>query len=247
MTAPYSDMVEVDGAQEVHKLDTKKAPLPCKTFSKYADVFCMVMLRDVRTAQRVDVLWDEHRRASLKSQLRESRGEGEPMRVSGNTQLPQNRGSFLRNNSNNAGLFSYLADALLSLPVDDGEILITTKGDHAFTSGDCDLAGLSPCSDEECDTRLFLHLAHGCDQGYRDFLFKASDTDVVQQAVFEASNKPHIKIWIRYGTLSIKYIPAHTIAIYLGSPSRGLPFFHGFTGCDVVSFYGIGKITAWNV
>ena len=42
-----------------------------------------------------------------------------------------------------------------------------------------DLTGLVPCSHEEADTRLFLHVADAVKKGYRKLRVRTVDTDVV--------------------------------------------------------------------
>ena len=81
-------------------------------------------------------------------------------------------------------------------------------------------------------------------------LIQATDTDVVVIAVSATTFLPNCEIWIAFGHGSnLRYIPCHRISAKLGiDASRGLLFFHAFTGCDVCSaFYGIGKKTAWGV
>ena len=57
------------------------------------------------------------------------------------------------------------------------------------------------------------------------------------------------ELWIGIGSGKwYKDIPIHHISEMLGlQRCQALPFFHAFTGCDIVSsMMGIGKKTAWN-
>lgn len=104
------------------------------------------------------------------------------------------------------------------------------------------------CKHEEADTRMFVHVANAIDEGHTSVMIRTVDSDVVVIAVSVAS-KTGIDIWIAFGTgNSFRYISAHGIANSLGDDmARALPFFHAFTGCDVVSsFHFKGKKTAFS-
>ena len=56
------------------------------------------------------------------------------------------------------------------------------------------------------------------------------------------------KMWIAFGQgSSSRWIPVHEIVSQIGpEKTQGMPFFHAFTGCDVVSaFRGKRKKSAW--
>ena len=56
------------------------------------------------------------------------------------------------------------------------------------------------------------------------------------------------RMWIAFGQgTSSRWIPVHEIVSQIGpEKTRGMPFFHAFIGCDVVSaFRGKGKKSAW--
>ena len=82
-------------------------------------------------------------------------------------------------------------------------------------------------------------------------LIKANDTDVIVLAitVFEKLREAGLQmLWLEFGKDS-RWMPIHLMAANLGLiKARGLPFFHAFTGCDVVSaIRGKGKKTAWKI
>lgn len=55
-------------------------------------------------------------------------------------------------------------------------------------------------------------------------------------------------MWIAFGQgVNIRWIPVHELVSAIGpEKASGIPYFHAFTGCDVVSaFRGKGKKTAW--
>ena len=82
-------------------------------------------------------------------------------------------------------------------------------------------------------------------------LIKANDTDVLVIAVnvFPMLCELGIeKLWIAFGQgANHRWIPVHDVCREIGlEKSKGILFFHAFTGCDVVSaFRAKGKKAAW--
>ena len=101
---------------------------------------------------------------------------------------------------------------------------------------------LTPCSHEEADSRMMLHVVHAAHK----ILVRTVDTDVV---VLVAETLPaEDEVWLAFRTgKHFRYLAAHQIAVCLGpEKSLALPMFHALTGCDTVSaFVGHGKKTAW--
>ena len=111
-----------------------------------------------------------------------------------------------------------------------------------------DLTGLVPCSNEEADTRLFLHVADAVKKGYMKLLVRTVDTDVVVVAIATLNRTKPDELWVVLGTGGhFRFISIHEVAVSVGPrKSTTLPLFHALTGCDIVSsFAGIGKKTAW--
>ena len=111
-----------------------------------------------------------------------------------------------------------------------------------------DLSQLSPCSHEEADTRIFVHVADAVRQGCLKVSVRTVDTDVVVIAV-TAFNKIHPEeLWLAFGTGdSFRYIAIHEL-VQTMTPRKSavLPVFHALTGCDTVSaFNGRGEKSAW--
>jgi hypothetical protein len=100
--------------------------------------------------------------------------------------VPKNWTDFLKESQNKEELFLVLAMQIIS---------VSYKGDVVVTSGEkvlrssstpspsSSLDGLAPCTQEEADSRIFLHASHGVSQGYRNILIRSVDTDVVALAV----------------------------------------------------------------
>ena len=111
-----------------------------------------------------------------------------------------------------------------------------------------DLTGLVPCSHEEADIRLFLHVSDAVKKGYRKLLLRTVDTDVVVVAMVALNRTKPDELWVAFGTGGhFRFIPIHEVAAAVGPrKSTTLPLFHSLIGCDTVSsFAGIGKKTAW--
>jgi hypothetical protein len=78
-------------------------------------------------------------------------------------------------------------------------------------------------------------------------MIKAIDTDVLVIAIHVFRSLKAIgleELWLACGTdVNLRWIPVYNLYSRLGQEkTNGLPFFHAFTGCDVVSsFRGKGK------
>ena len=114
---------------------------------------------------------------------------------------------------------------------------------------DFDLTCISPCTAEEADGRMLLHAGHTVRCGMDCITIRTVDSDVIVIAVHAFREMSGIKeLWVDFGVgRSRKLIPIHRLNQNLTDDIiTNLPFFHAFTGCDMVStFCGIGKRTAW--
>ena len=187
---------------------------------------------------------------SLKATARAKRGKGVRQRVANSAPIPRNWQNFLRVDLNKKELFSFLSKALIEVCKHDGKELVVTDGDQVLcVPHQLDAHLIAPCSHEEADSRMMLHVAHAAQQGHHQMLVRTVDTDVVVLAVMVAETLlANDEIWIAFGAgKNFRYLAAHQIAARLGSDkSRALPMFHALTGCDTVSaFVGHGKKTAW--
>ena len=120
--------------------------------------------------------------------------------------------------------------------------------DVLSTMSDANTKNLAPCSHEEPDTRLLLHVANAVLKGYRKLCEYSHSIVVLAIAKFNEI-KPD-ELWLAFGTKSSsRYIPVHKIVDRLDTTiCKVLPVFHAFTGCDTVSaFAGRGKKTAWSI
>ena len=157
------DATIVDGAAEVIKPRTK-------TFFGYAEQsFLPYEKTQLRHGKRVDIVWDEYVENSLKATTRSYREAGVRRRVAANNQLPRNWKEFLRVDESRRELFKFLAESTSSLEVEKQVIL--TYGKQVLTTlPRNDISSLVPCSHEEADTRMLLHVQVALQQGNRKIL-----------------------------------------------------------------------------
>ena len=76
---------------------------------------------------------------------------------------------------------------------------------------------MSPCQQEEADTRMMLHLRHSVEQGHTKAYLRTVDSDVVELAINFFKELGLTELWIGFGTeKSYKDIPIHEITQLLG-------------------------------
>jgi hypothetical protein len=244
---PVVDVIVLDGAAVVQMLN----PGQCRTFVDYADkIFLPHIETHLRKANRVDLVWDQYLTGSLKTATRAKRGSGVRRKVLPSAELPRNWADFLHCAENKTELFHFLSHRLVSMHVGANKQLVVTDGGHVLCTTPDLCALLDPCSHEEADTRMILHVASATAAGFSKILIRTVDTDVVVLAIacFHRLSVPVSELWVAFGAgKHLRYLPIHLLATLLGSDrSCALPFFHAFTGCDTVScFTGRGKKTAW--
>ena len=152
--------------------------------------------------------------------------------------MPKNWKDFLQVDENR-----FLSLEVIRLPTEEGKIIYSTIGTEVLSSlAAADVSSMAPCSHEEADTRLFVHVADAVRKGVRTV-----DTDVVVLAIAMFNQIGADELWLAFGTQSnFWYIPVHDVVA--GMDPRicaTLPIFHALRGCDTVSaFSGRGKKTA---
>ena len=130
--------------------------------------------------------------------------------------------------------------------------IIVTKGEHTISNTMKSLDALSPCCHEEADTQIFVHAKDATTDGRKSIIIKANDTDVLVIAISVLPSLQEIgleKMWIAFGQRSQDAMDSspHEVVSAIGlEKARGIPYFHVFTGCDVVSvFHGKAKNSSW--
>ncbi len=246
---PISPAVIIDGAALIHML----RPGASRTFHDYiSGVVWPFVLWSLKTAERVDIVFDRYLPNSLKYGTRLGRGSGQKVNVTNKTSIPTNFNKFLAVDENKKQLFSLCATFILAQAEEQlqNKVVVCTIEDIARASSSAvDVSSMSPCSCEEADGRLLLHAANAVSSGMHAITIRTVDSDVVVIAVYAFSKMPGIEqMWIDLGVgRSRKNIPVHDICKNLPpAVAESLPFFHAFSGCDTVStFCGIGKRVAW--
>ena len=172
--------------------------------------------------------------------------QGVRRRIVESAPLPGNWHNFLRVEE----LFSYLSKTLIRSFAHEGKELVVTDGDQVLcVPPQQNTLSLAPCSHEEADSRMMLHVAHAVQHVHHRILVRTVDTDVVVLAVMIAETLPvGGTFWIAFRTgKSFRYLAIHQIVACLGpDKSRAISMFRAFTGCDTVSaFVGHGNKSAW--
>jgi len=243
VTKPGISAVVLDGAAIVQMLGPRSA----KSFSEYSrDIFNPYLLGFLESSKRVDVIWDEYRKQSLKQQTRDLRRKGIRRRVSSDVAIPSNWHSFLRVDKNKTELFAFLSCNAVTMTEHN---IIATKGQDVLCSQAQTCTALMSCLHEEADTRIMVHCKDAVTKGHLSILIRTVDSDVVTIAVSSFELIKAEELWIGFGTgKKFRYIPVHEIVTSLGpQKARCLGVFHAFTGCDTVSsFDGRGKKSAWD-
>jgi hypothetical protein len=233
----------LDGAAIVNML----RPGTAKTFQEYAtNVFLPYVMTQLQHVTRLDIVWDEYVPESLKANARSKRGKGVRRRVEPSSAIPGNWQAFLRIDENKTELFSFLATRVAHM--DTHKHVITTHHVDVLCTNRQDVSSLAPCTHEEADTRMLLHLEDAVHQGHNKVSIRTVDTDVVVLAISSAQRLKISELWVAFGTgKNFRFLAAHEMARTLGPDwCKALPIFHAFTGCDTVSYFGgRGKRTAW--
>ena len=80
--------------------------------------------------------------------------------------------------------------------------LVVTNGDQILcVPQQEDIHLIAPCSHEEADSHMMLHVAHAVQHGHHQILVHSVDTDVVVLAVMVSATLPgNNKVWVAFGT-----------------------------------------------
>ena len=102
----------------------------------------------------------------------------------------------------------------------EGKQIISTAEEDVVSSSPIDTTGLEPCSYEEADSRLLLHVAQRICCGFDKVIFRRMDTDVVILSIANFHQLCPTELLISFGAgKHHHYIPAHQIAANLGEES----------------------------
>ena len=217
-------MIILDGAVVVNLI---KPRTPVSFYWYVTQVMEYVRKQFRGDVQRVDMVFDEYWKDSMKAATRSKRGKCIRRHVEGNKQVPSNWQEFLRIDENKSELFHLISDRIADEEF-PGQVIVTCD-DDVLSSAPEELAGLMSCTHEEADTRMFVHATDGAEHGMNKILLKTCSHLVLALAL-------HSGILMQ-----------QLMAQALGDAKwGGLTAFRALTGCDVTSpFAGKGKYTAW--
>jgi hypothetical protein len=182
-------------------------------------------------AERVDVVFDVYIADSLKSSTREKRGggkEGTGRLIDCDSAFPAKKWkSFLSIDENKTRLFQLLADSLSNVQLTEAKSLLATRGNKVVVYGKLVASSsISPCTHEEADTRLVLHVAHAHANGHQQACIWTVDSDVVVIACSKFDAIRLQELWIALGTNNnMRFIAVHEVVATLGSSKTALFFF----------------------
>ena len=112
--------------------------------------------------------------------------------------IPSNWQGFLRVDGNKEELFDLLAQKIQELFV-EGKQMVTTFRQNALTSPIQSNVNVSPCTHEEADTRIFIHVADATYQEYRKIIIRSNDSDVVVIAISCVQDLDLDELWVSDG------------------------------------------------
>jgi len=149
-------------------------PTDVKTFNKYAhNIFIPYLTRKLQSVTRLDLVWDRYLADSLKRATRAKCGRGVRRRVVGAATIPRNWQNFLRVDSNKTELFAFFSDTMIKGYgyEQDGKTLVVTGDVEVLSKPPLpDLCSVSPCTHEEADSRMLLHVAYSVRNGHKKIM-----------------------------------------------------------------------------
>ena len=165
-------------------------PIKAKTFDDYVTHYFIPYISSAAqgNVSILDLVWDTYPEDSLKLQTQEKRGSGSKVArtiVKCTTPVPTSWKHFLQNSENKVDLFRYLSDEVTQASAGiHGIQLYATKDDTVLVSAtvgrsQSDLQRISPCSHQEADGRMFLHVLDASREGHSKVMVRTVDSDVV--------------------------------------------------------------------
>ena len=189
------NVVILNGAALVNILK----PSTARTFSEYtSQIFLPYITTQLQCVQRVDAVWDEYVDGSLKENTHSTSGKGSCRQVGSLNTPHKNWQEFLRNDANKVELFTFLSMQIAKL-VTPFQV-ITTHHHDVLCTQPRDTTELAPCTQEEADTRIFMHVHDATNQGCCKAMIRTVDSDVVVLAVAAVPQLTIDELWIAFST-----------------------------------------------
>ena len=180
-------------------------PQRSRIFGEYTQMQLLPYMQSQMTENtpRVDAIWDTYQEASLKSQTRAKRGETSCRRTRVSAKIPIPKGDewqkFLKDNQNKDELFQCIGRELQRSTVESTDHLLTTNADIVLSNKATDITALSPCQQEEADTRMMLHLRHATMQGHTEAYVRTVDSDVFVLTINIFHELGLSELWVGFG------------------------------------------------
>ena len=96
-----------------------------------------------------------------------------------------------------------LSSIKFTVELADLQTLVVTKGENVLVfkvdNESLDTSLISPCSHEEADTRLLLHIFHATSNGYPKACIRTVDSDVVVIACSKFQAIGAEELWVAFG------------------------------------------------
>ena len=160
------------------------------------DVIIPTLQSCSRHYYRTDIVFDIYKPDSLKAMTRSKMGAGIRCKVVGSSCLPCSWNNFLRLEDNKTELFEFLAN-LIEM-TDAANIIVAIKGENVVSNMAINMEGLSPCTHEEADMRLFIYAKDATSEGCKNVIIKSTDTDVVVIGVTLFNDLNVENLWIAF-------------------------------------------------
>ena len=198
-------------------------------------------------AVRIDIVADMYDPLSIKGPTRQDRGIGPRMIFNGESKLPEDFESFLKNDDNKTNLNMLVAKhAMRPQSWTWREEVVVTYNTKVLTSSDGiqEMYTWIQCVHEEADNRMLIYIKDMLAKDITNIILRTVDTDVIVILLAFMSQfielNDNVMIWVDFGTGGHRRtISINSSFIALGeSTCLALSFFHAFTGCDsTCSFY----------
>ena len=236
---PSRSACVIDGMALVQKLNGDG-----RTFADLAEHALSTVLAEASHSTRVDVVFDVYHESSIKQLERLARGADSGMEVkqiAAGHRVQQWR-KFLKNSNNKTNLAAFFLKEWgkdhCRARLNEKVLYTTTKGlCYKLTRQDVEQVASLSSTQEEADTRMFLHACHASRAGHKSVILVSDDTDVLVLSLAN-SHKLTYDLFLKTGTNNrTKYINISQLVSGLGSQlCKALPGFHAFTGCDSQCF-----------
>ena len=183
--SPNPSVVILDGAFCFQMLKPKF----CKTFQEYSEqVFLPYIKQSLEKVQRLDLVFHGYNHKSLKPSTREKKGTGARRRVLPSVTVPRKWQHYLRSDDNKKELFSFLSEQVMTVAIEDSYDIVredtpSSSLRHSYTNDTLVLCSppatesnsLTPCSHEEADTRIIVHVADAVEKGHKSVMTRTTD------------------------------------------------------------------------